>query len=103
MLSNIIKNAIEASPNKENIAVSLQNDGAINIKIHNMGVVPADIRDSFFDKYSTIGKRHGTGLGTYSARLAAKAQGGSIGLETSEALGTEVILSFPKQENKKSV
>ena len=59
-----------------------------------MGAVPADIRDSFFDKFTTRGKHHGTGLGTYSARLAAEAQGGSIGLETSEDLGTKVIFSF---------
>ena len=94
MLSNIIINAIEASPKEESIVVSLENDGAVKIKIHNMGAVPADIRDSFFDKYTTSGKRHGTGLGTYSARLAAEAQGGSIGLETSEDLGTEDYFSF---------
>jgi nitrogen-specific signal transduction histidine kinase len=44
--------------------------------------VPAQIRDSFFDKYATAGKTHGTGLGAYSAKLMATVQQGSITMST---------------------
>jgi signal transduction histidine kinase len=96
MLNNLIKNAFEASPKKEKITVSLNNESEFTITIHNQGVVPEDIRDSFFEKYVTSGKEKGTGLGTYSARFMAETQGGSIHLDTSEENGTTVAVMLPK-------
>jgi signal transduction histidine kinase len=65
------------------------------IAIHNQGSVPEAIRESFFEKYVTAGKQSGTGLGTYSARLMAETQNGSIHLETSDAEGTTVTIRMP--------
>ena len=96
MLNNLIKNALEASPKKEKITVSFNNESEFTITIHNQGVVPEDIRDSFFEKYVTSGKENGTGLGTYSARFMAETQGGSIHLDTSEENGTTVAVMLPK-------
>ncbi|MGE0085194.1 MAG: response regulator [Desulfococcaceae bacterium] len=89
MLSNLIRNAFEASPEGERIRIELarEKDYAV-IRIHNKGAVPPEIRDRFFDKYVTSGKKSGTGLGTYSARLIALTQGGSIDMDTSEEKGT---------------
>lgn len=84
MLSNLIKNAIEASPTNGVVEVGLENLGNVTrIQVQNNGEVPEEIRDSFFDKYTTLGKPEGTGLGTYSAYMAAKTQGGDIVLDTS--------------------
>jgi len=95
MLSNITKNALEASPEGEEIKILLENENQVNIRIHNVGVVPRQIRDRFFDKFVTAGKEKGTGLGTYSARLIAETQGGTVQVKTSEFEGTEVTFSFP--------
>jgi len=96
MLANLLGNAFEASPIKEQITVALtkQEDTAI-IRVHNKGAVPEDIRDSFFKKYATSRKDSGTGLGTYSAKLSAETQGGSIVFETSEEKGTTVTVRLP--------
>ena len=68
LMANIIKNALEASPNGNTVTIDIKKpeDNTI-ITIHNHGVVPEEIRDRFFDKYVTTGKKEGTGLGTYSA------------------------------------
>ncbi|OQX27662.1 MAG: hypothetical protein BWK80_04130 [Desulfobacteraceae bacterium IS3] len=96
MLANLIKNAIEASPDKEKVTISFseESDEAV-IRIHNKGAVPEDIRERFFEKYVTSGKTTGTGLGTYSARLMAEIQKGRISMTTSESEGTTVTIRFP--------
>ena len=88
MLANLIKNAVEASPENETVTVTLDDTAGPHLSIHNRGLVPAGIRDRFFDKYSTYGKDGGTGLGTYSAHLIAQTLGGRIDFETSEQDGT---------------
>ena len=55
-------------------------------------MVPESIRANFFQKYATLGKASGTGLGTYSARLMARVQDGDIRMETSDAGGTSLVI-----------
>lgn len=98
MVSNLLKNAIEASPQGGVVTVALACDTELTIAFHNYGSVPADIRDAFFEKYVTSRKRKGTGLGTYSAWLAARSHGGGISMETSEEQGTTVTVTIPQQK-----
>jgi signal transduction histidine kinase len=95
LLANLIKNALEASPDEEQITITLEHRKMSVIHIHNKGTVPKEIRDKFFEKYVTYGKRKGTGLGTYSAKLIAEALGGSIHLHTSDDHGTTVTIYLP--------
>jgi len=97
MLSNLVKNAIEASEeNKELIVTSAKTpDNFIKINIENSGEVPAKIRDNFFEKYVTCEKKNGTGLGTYSAKLIATAHGGDICLEDSKSGKTVISVQLP--------
>ncbi len=95
MLSNLVKNAIEASPEGERITLSLSSGAMVEMAIHNKGSVPMAIRERFFDKYVTTGKRQGTGLGTYSARRMAETQNGTIHLDTSDEEGTTVMVRMP--------
>jgi PAS domain S-box-containing protein len=96
MLMNITKNAIEASPPGSAVTIACQEDhGFLRLTIHNLGAVPESIRGRFFDKDATAGKTFGTGLGTYSAQLIAKAHGGRITFTTSEAEGTTVTIILP--------
>jgi len=101
MLANLIKNALEASPRKEKITISLTDNTDFTIGIHNLGFVPKDIHDTFFEKYTTSGKSAGTGLGTYSAKLIAQTQGASISMESSEENGTTIIIGVPLLSTKK--
>lgn len=89
LVANLLKNAVEASPEGAVVTVTLQDDAdRVVLRIHNDGMVPATVRDSFFTKYATAGKASGTGLGTYSARLMARTQDGDVTMQTSEAEGT---------------
>ena len=99
LLSNLIKNALEASPKKECVTIDLEGDGqTVIIRIRNKGMVPEPIRDRFFEKYTTSGKTKGTGLGTYSAKLIADTQQGSISMTTTEEEGTVLTVRLPKSE-----
>ncbi|HIJ82797.1 MAG: response regulator [Magnetococcales bacterium] len=96
---NLILNAIEASKNKCDISIHFSHDNSeISVRITNTGEVPLTIRDNFFDKYVTSGKKYGTGLGTYSAWLSIKTQNGKITLDTSQSCKTSVIVTLPFSE-----
>ena len=96
MISNLLKNAIEASPPNEKISIDIIDKTNHEIVLHNKGAVPKDIRDHFFERYVTSGKQKGTGLGTYSALLIAKAHGGDITFKTSQKEGTFLTVTLPK-------
>lgn len=96
IFSNLLRNAAEAAPADSLIRFTLtRRAGRVIVRLHNEGAVPESVRDTFFDKYATAGKAHGTGLGTYSARLMTETQGGTISMETSERAGTTVTVSLP--------
>lgn len=120
MFGNLLKNAMEASAPNKVIMIELQShfhapllpasaaplpnaalatippDNAspqpwVTVRMTNHGVVPKDIRERFFDKFSTSGKQGGTGLGAFSAQLIARTQGGDITMQTSDEKGTTTI------------
>lgn len=96
MIANLVKNAIEASPRHQTVTLSIAPDAQTCLAIHNIGVIPAEARPVFFEKYSTYGKEGGTGLGTYSARLIAQTMAGDMTFETSEAAGTRIAIKLPR-------
>lgn len=95
MFGNLLANACEASPDGGVIELDVENGEEVKVSITNRGAVPEAIRDSFFDKYVTHGKQNGTGLGTYSARLCAETQNGSIGLEVLDDDRTRISVLLP--------
>jgi signal transduction histidine kinase len=94
LFSNLVLNAIEASPASGVVSIFLDQDEQAHIRIHNAGVVPHTVRSKFFEKYVTSGKVQGTGLGTYSARLMVTTMGGNIQMETDENSGTTLTVSL---------
>lgn len=97
LLANLVQNALEAAPTKGTVTIDVCRDGSDHVlTVSNPGKVPEQIRDTFFDKYVTRGKRAGTGLGTYSARLIAETQQGSISLDY-DGNTVRVIVRFPKE------
>ncbi|GFK92924.1 Autoinducer 2 sensor kinase/phosphatase LuxQ [Fundidesulfovibrio magnetotacticus] len=96
MASNLVKNAVEATPPGGTVRVEAwAGPGALQLSVHNPGEVPPDMRERFFEKYATSGKPGGTGLGTYSARLIARAHGGDIRCDSSQERGTRVTVTLP--------
>lgn len=82
MLANLVKNALEAADETDQVEVNYALDAATGhcFTIKNPGLVPSDIRDNVFDRYVSK-KQGGTGLGTYSAQLIARAHGGGISFQ----------------------
>jgi signal transduction histidine kinase len=93
---NLMKNAIEASDPESSVFVdmSVRKDELILI-ISNSRPVPIEVREKFFEKFATSGKKGGTGLGTYSAFIMTRAMGGTIDMETSDETGTKVTVRIP--------
>ena len=99
MMTNLFKNALDASPDGGIIDIRIDDRGTDHIKIDitNQGLVPEQIRDRFFEKFVTYGKSRGTGIGTYSAMLTAKLHKGSINFRLSERDNTTLIsVTLPK-------
>ncbi|MGE4505904.1 MAG: MASE3 domain-containing protein [Desulfovibrionaceae bacterium] len=96
MLDNLLANAAEAAPQGTTVSVRLTGGEPLLLAIHNYGAVPQEIRERFFEKYATSGKKRGTGLGTYSARMVCRAMGWSISMHTGETEGTTLTISIPE-------
>ncbi len=95
-INNLLKNAIEASPQDKRVKVKVNaSAGSHSIAIHNWGTVPENVRETFFEKYVSSGKKGGVGLGTYMANLVVKAHSGRISVASSEEKGTEILLVLP--------
>jgi signal transduction histidine kinase len=69
--------------------------GPVVVSVRNRGAIPEQIRPRFFTKFATAGKRRGTGIGAYGARIMAEALGCTVAFTTSEDQGTEVVVRFP--------
>jgi hypothetical protein len=104
LLQNLIKNACEAAPKNSQVLVTLNDETPLSIIIQNQGAVPAEIRERFFDKFVTHGKPGGTGLGTYSAKLFAEAQNGTISLEVSDPENhTTLSVTLPRYAEETAI
>ncbi|MCB1165725.1 MAG: ABC transporter substrate-binding protein [Leptospiraceae bacterium] len=95
MLANLLKNAIEAAPEDSYVTVQMQRDHDVRIFIHNQGLIPLDLQKTFFERYAKGKSSRGSGLGTYSARLIARAHGGDITFTSNPEQGTEIQVSLP--------
>lgn len=97
LFSNLVKNAIEASPLGAPLTISLESGEAATIRISNVGEIPEDMRERFFEKYATSGKFGGTGLGTYSAKLIIENLGGEISFSSESGL-VVILIRLPQSK-----
>ena len=95
MLGNLVRNALDASQGGGPVDIALATGSSVVLTVHNPQSVPEAVRERFFEKFATYGKRFGTGLGTYSAKLIAEAHGGTIAMRTSDEDGTTVTVTLP--------
>ncbi|CAN7180488.1 response regulator [Massilia sp. LjRoot122] len=95
LFNNVLKNAIEASPPAGKVSVSIAPGyGNLHVMIDNAGDVPPAARERFFEKYAPSSKIGGNGLGTYSIRLMAEVQGGSVSMDTGHGR-TRLTITLP--------
>jgi PAS domain S-box-containing protein len=97
-MDNLVKNAIEASPENMSIKIKMKHDDEhLLVQVHNWGAVPEQIQSCFFEKYVTSGKKNGMGLGTYMAHLVVTKHGGSISCNSAKDEGTTVSINLPRE------
>jgi signal transduction histidine kinase/CheY-like chemotaxis protein/HPt (histidine-containing phosphotransfer) domain-containing protein len=94
IIANLVKNAVEAAGPGARVDVVLAAGDPVTLTVHNRGEVPPEIARRFFEKYVSGRRNGGTGLGTYSARLMARAQHGELRMRTG-AQGTTLTLTLP--------
>jgi len=102
LLLNLLKNAIEASPEEGVVTLDCNSGEEDVVSIHNRGAIPESIRETFFNKYVTSGKERGTGLGTYTSHLIVTSLGGTIAFTSSVEDGTIMTVRLPKKNNNNS-
>lgn len=90
-MQNLLQNAVEASSEGKEVSVNMVYNSGLCIEIINNGAVPVEIRNRFFDRYATSGKKFGTGLGNYSAKMLIEAHGGSLEMKTSDEKNETVV------------
>jgi K+-sensing histidine kinase KdpD len=98
ILGNMIKNALEATPDKGKITVNFKIAAeAVIIRVHNPGHMPKDVQQQVFQRsYSTKGT--GRGLGTYSMKLLGERfLKGKVFFESTAESGTVFCLELPVQ------
>lgn len=96
ILNNIIKNAIEASPDNATVSITLSlESNFVNVSTLNQGAVPLELRDNLFEKFSSSNHIKGSGFGTYSAKIMTEVQGGQIGFEILNESHTLFTMRLP--------
>ena len=98
VVGNMLKNALEASGEGDEIGVSRKEAGErIEISVHNAQYMPREIQLQLFQRsFSTKGS--GRGTGTYSMKMLCEDYlHGSIGFFSDEEGGTTFTLSLPSR------
>lgn len=96
VLENMIKNALEASPQQATITLDAKQEGSdVLLRVHNPGYMLPSVRHQIFQRsFSTKG--HNRGIGTYSMRLFGEQYlGGKVWFTSTEHKGTTFVLQLP--------
>jgi K+-sensing histidine kinase KdpD len=95
ILGNMVKNALEASPEGHTVTLGVDKDeAALNFWVHNATAIPTAYHQRIFQRdFSTKGS--GRGLGSYSMKLLGQFLSGDVCFESSPANGTKFSLSLP--------
>jgi two-component system sensor histidine kinase ResE len=101
-LANIVDNAVRHTPSGGTVTVrSFGENGHVNVSIHNTGsVIPPEALPHIFERFfqadpSGASADANTGLGLAITREIVTAHGGDVIASSSEAAGTEFLISLP--------
>ena len=91
VLVNMVKNALEASPEGGVVRVWFARDegGAPVFRVHNAGQIAPRVEPRIFERYFSTKPERGRGVGAYSMKLFGERYlGGKVGFESSPENGT---------------
>jgi signal transduction histidine kinase len=97
VFTNLIQNALQASPETGSVEVRAQPtaDERVRVTVRNTGVgIPDELRERIFQPFFTT-KTRGTGLGLAIARQIVEAHGGTIQVESDGQTETTFIVDLP--------
>ncbi len=101
-LANIVDNAVRHTPAGGAVTLrSFGENGHVDLSVHNTGsVIPSDALPHIFERFfqaDPVGARAdgNTGLGLAITREIVEAHGGDVIASSSEAAGTEFLISLP--------
>ena len=97
VLTNLIKNAVEAKATAVTVDAERRGDGAVRILVSDDGPgLPKRALDNLFQPFSGSARSGGTGLGLANAREILRAHGGDLALLHSGADGAMFAISLPQ-------
>ena len=104
VFSNLFENSIQAAVQKTEleIRVLVKSPNWVNPRIEisvsdNGPGIPEEMRNRMFQPFATYGKKNGTGLGLELCKRYVEAHGGSIIWDQARVVGTEFVVSLPKE------
>ena len=96
VLTNLIKNALEASRPGEAVTVSFENRGVPTLRVHNPGVMSEAVQSQLFQRSFTTKEGGGRGVGAYSVKLFVENYlHGTVAFESSMEKGTTFVVTIP--------
>ena len=102
VLENLVSNGIRHTPAGSRIRISLASDrGRVRVEVHDQGRgVPPEAREKIFEKFGALQARHdrsyhSVGLGLAFCKLAIRAQGGTIGVDSGVPAGSTFWFELP--------
>lgn len=102
VVSNLLKNALEATPEGGMVSVSAELDaGELTLSVHNEGVIPQPIQLQIFQRSFSTKGGDGRGVGTYSVKLLTERYlKGEVQFVSNDRLGTLFVIVVPDLERK---
>lgn len=105
VLINLISNALKYGPRDSEIHIIIkESDDFLNVSIRDEGPgIPREVREKIFDKFYTIGKRHGTGVGLAICKGIVEAHEGEINVVSEPQSGYNTFyFTLPKKAMERS-
>lgn len=101
IIGNMIKNALEASEEGQNITVSCEKTSeGVMVGVHNPAVIPESVKLQIFNRSFSTKADTGRGLGTYSMKLLGETYlGGKVAFTSDSDSGTLFTLTLPAAPN----
>lgn len=103
LLSNLVGNALQNSPDDTTVTVRLESRGAQQrLEVHNLGApIPDSLRDHLFEPFHRTEapqrkSRAGLGLGLYIVAQIVQAHGGQVEVRSTQAEGTCFTVTLPR-------
>jgi signal transduction histidine kinase len=100
VVGNLLKNAVEASAPTEEVRLAVTSRGrSVRFSVHNVAVMPEEVRCNVFKRFFSTKAKRGRGMGTYSVRLLVERYlGGKVSFVSKEGQGTTFTVTLPLRQ-----